>query len=300
MGAFDRSYHDILNRYKQIKEAARAVDYNDEGLIVRAAAAGKTPEQQKAFEDALVSKGVSTPQMDPNIVQGSLDRSLPTTAAAASTKAAPVVTTAPKAPTPQAQSGPATPEEAALLKKFHRSSYNPNSKDDNARLQELRNSAAALGGGDIKKLDANKLRSMSYAQQYKNDPKLGPAYAKQAGPEFSKIQSNGAQSTPPAKAPVSVGPVPSVITGKPGQPTGSGLTINTPFETGTGTPSSGTPPKPEAPAGSNSNAGSGLTINTPFETGTGTPPKPAAPATTEEEEDEEENRLKKPRKHIFS
>jgi hypothetical protein len=65
---------------------------------------------------------------------------------------------------------------------------------------------------------------------------------------------------------------------------------------------SSTPPAAAAPAVDNPNADSGLTINTPFTTGsssTSTPPKPTAPAATEEEEDEEENRLKKPRKHIF-
>jgi len=267
MGAFDRSYHDILNKYKQIKEGVNDTQLTPDFLnLIRNMTSSdfqNLVNKQKATPAPVASAGTATPATAPVAPKG----------AVASTTSAPAA--------PAAQAGPATDAEKSLLKKFHASDYNPNSKADNARLQELR-SAVAATGGDISKADPNKLRTLAYAQQYKDTPQ-GEAYAKQAGPEFSKLASSPATTAPAAKGPVS-----SVTPGKPGQPAGTevtpGLTLSSPI----GVPSS--LPKPAAPTtSSNPNpepteeapaSTSGLAISSPIANGTSVGPKPAAKATT--------------------
>lgn len=126
--------------------------------------------------------------------------------------AAPNTATASAPATPQPATGPASDKEKELLKKFHASEFNPNSQVGQARLAELRQAAAQLGG-DIDKIDPSRLASAAYAIQYKDsNPGLAAGYAKRAN-------------------------VNPLNPGKPGQPTGGTAVASAPATPAASTPS---------------------------------------------------------------
>lgn len=257
MGLFDRSFHELLNRYQSIKEQFAV--YDDKGQVI-----GYLPSAPKEGEMGFkaVTKGVSPAEGTPGIDDfeavtkpgGGQDSkpaapaAVPTSTPSPAAPAAPTTSSSGGLPTPeehkdflkkqadsiratdperakyidmqaartdqnaavastggastitppaQVATGEPSAKEKELLKKFHASDYNPSSKTDQARLQELR-TAVAASGGNIEKADPEKLRAMSYAQQYKGTPQ-GEAYAKKAGADMAKLVGVN------APGPVSIG-----------------------------------------------------------------------------------------------
>ena len=111
-----------------------------------------------------------------------------------------------------------------MLKKFHANEFNPNSQVGQARLAELRQAAANLGG-DLSKIDPSQLANAAYAIQYqKSNPGLAAGYAKRANanplnpgkpgqPTGGTATAAAAPSTPSASAPASA---PSTASATPG------------------------------------------------------------------------------------
>lgn len=200
MGAFDRSYHGILNRYQQIKEQSNPPGMsNPQGpmgqeFLKRVADLKKKypnatnwglddPELGKEFADLwnwydqnreqIVGPSGSAP-----VNAGTASKTAGTAPTAKSAPLSQSASTKPSTGTDASQSAQPTGEisqqQKDLFKKLHGTSYNPNSSMDKAKMGQLQSAGAEVGYDDV-----GKLANSAYAKQYAGTPK-GDAYAKKA------------------------------------------------------------------------------------------------------------------------
>lgn len=198
MGAFDRSYHGILNRYQYIKEQSATGPVADEyykGLErlenLRKQNAPNLQNEVDKFVSWMRQNQEGILGREPQPTGGELVRTSTApvnvgtatkTAGAPAAKSAPLSQSAPAKPatgTGTSQSAQPTGEisqqQKDLFKKLHGSSFNPNSSMDKTKMGQLQ-----IAGSEVGYDDVGKLTNAAYAKQYAGTSK-GDVYAKKVG-----------------------------------------------------------------------------------------------------------------------
>jgi len=178
MGSFDKSFYDLLNKYKSITEKYTITDENGNTATVDELPPGVT----------LAPQSGTTPTAVPATATGN--------AAAA-----------PQAGSTAQPAGEITQQQKDLFQKMHGTSYNPNSTMDKTKMGQLQSAGSEVGYDDV-----NKLTNAAYAKQY-GDSEKGKAYAKQAGttqPTQTQGQQDPTTITPVVKPATTPGGTPSI------------------------------------------------------------------------------------------
>lgn len=206
MGAFDRNFYNILNRYNFIREQSatltnpqgpKADEFLKRVDAIKQMYAANDPNADTEFQDFtnwykqnrndIIGQSGSEP-----VAAGTATK----TSTAGATVGQPTGTPASApvtASTSSAQpAGEITPQQKEMFKKLHGTSYNPGSTMDKQKMSQMQSAGQEVGYDDV-----NKLANASYAKQYANSPK-GTAYANAAKTNKSatEISSQSQPFTP--------------------------------------------------------------------------------------------------------